>query len=199
MTRPYTKIRRADQQAETRERIIAAAVELHTEFGPARTTISQIAERAGVQRHTLYAHFPDDLSLHMACSGHVLTRDPPPDPAAWAGANDKTSQLEQGLAALYAWYGRNRQIHAVVLRDATYSDLVRDIVFRRFGPPMAAIADTLAAGLGAGAVAALALAMSFHTWQTLVIEQGRAPGEAVGMMVRMIVGPAELSAGPGAE
>src|ERR687893_573213 len=69
MTRTYTLKRRAEQQAETRRRIVEAAVELHSSVGPALTTLSQVAERAGVQRHTLYAHFPDEWSLFLACSG----------------------------------------------------------------------------------------------------------------------------------
>jgi len=83
MARTYTLKRRAEQQEETRRRIVEAAVELHSSLGPARTTISMVAERAGVQRHTLYAHFPDERSLLMACSGLVEERSPPPDATAW--------------------------------------------------------------------------------------------------------------------
>ena len=80
MTRTYTLRRRAEQQAETRRRIVEAAVDLHGSVGPASTTFSMIAERAGVQRHTLYAHFPDERSLLLACSGLAHERDPLPDP-----------------------------------------------------------------------------------------------------------------------
>ena len=79
MTRTYTLRRRAEQQAETRQRIVEAAVELHGTVGPALTTVSMVAERAGVQRHTFYAHFPDEWSLYLACSGYALERDPMPD------------------------------------------------------------------------------------------------------------------------
>ena len=82
MTRAYTLKRRAEKQAETRQRIVEATVDLHSTVGPAKTTISMIADRAGVQRHTVYAHFPDERSLHMACSGLSLERDPLPDAAA---------------------------------------------------------------------------------------------------------------------
>src|SRR6478735_1547868 len=81
--RPYRLGRRAAKQDETRQRIVEATVELHSTIGPARTTVSQIAERAGVQRHTFYAHFPDERGLLEACSGHALERDPLPDAAAW--------------------------------------------------------------------------------------------------------------------
>src|SRR5262245_43968732 len=107
MTRGYTLRRRAEQQAETRLRIAEAAVELHGQFGPALTTLSMVAERAGVQRHTLYAHFPDERSLFMACSGLAFERDPPPDATAWRTIADRNKRLRTGLAALYTWYGRN--------------------------------------------------------------------------------------------
>src|SRR4051794_23388702 len=83
MTRTYTLKRRAEQQAQTRLRIVEAAVELHGDVGPAQTTFSMIAERAGVQRHTLYAHFPDERSLMLACSGLAMQRDPFPDAEPW--------------------------------------------------------------------------------------------------------------------
>src|SRR5215510_11103703 len=103
MARTYTLKRRAEQQAETRRRIVEAAVDLHGSVGPARTTVSMIAERAGVQRHTFYAHFPDERSLQMACSGLAFERDPPPDAAPWRSIEDRSERLRTGLAALYAW------------------------------------------------------------------------------------------------
>src|SRR4051794_6912723 len=77
--RDYRLGRRAEKQAATRKRIVEAAFDLHTTLGPARTTVSQIAERAGVQRHTYYAHFPQERDLFLACSGLALERDPLPD------------------------------------------------------------------------------------------------------------------------
>ena len=70
MKRRYELKERARRQAETKQRIVEAAVALHTSVGPARTTISAIAERAGVERHTVYAHFPDERTLFRACSTH---------------------------------------------------------------------------------------------------------------------------------
>src|SRR6476659_8962934 len=99
MTRTYTLKRRAEQQAETRQRIAEAALDLHGTIGPAQTTLSMIAERAAVQRHTLYAHFPDERSLFMACSGLAEERDPAPDAAAWRGITDRRERLVTGLRA----------------------------------------------------------------------------------------------------
>src|SRR6478736_4130204 len=110
MARTYTLTRRAEQQAETRRRIVEAAVELHSSIGPALTTISMVAERAGVQRHTLYAHFPDERSLYLACSGLTMERDPLPDAGPWGVIADRRERLRTGLAALYGWYERNASL-----------------------------------------------------------------------------------------
>src|SRR6185503_15054067 len=101
MARTYTLKRRAEQQAETRQRIVEAAVELHSSVGPALTTISMVAERAGVQRHTFYAHFPDEKSLFQACSGLAMERDPLPDAGPWRTIVDRRERLRSGLVAIY--------------------------------------------------------------------------------------------------
>src|SRR5215510_9636237 len=115
MARTYTLKKRAEQQAETRQRIVEAAVELHGSVGPAATTFSMVAERAGVQRHTLYAHFPDERSLNMACSGLVAERDPLPDAEPWRAIGDTRERLRVGLRAVYGWYARNAELAACVL------------------------------------------------------------------------------------
>ena len=117
MARTYTLKRRAEQQADTRRRIVEAAVELHGQVGPAATTVSMVAERAGVQRHTFYAHFPDERSLLMACSGLAMERDPLPDAGAWRSIADSKERLQTGLRAVYDWYYRNADVTACVLRD----------------------------------------------------------------------------------
>src|SRR5690606_9204007 len=124
MARTYVKTKRAENQAETRQRIVEAAVDLHTEHGPVRTTISQVAERAGVQRHTVYAHFPEERDLFMACSGHVAARDPLPSPEAWAAIDGHEARLRAALGTLYEWYGRNEVLTAHVLRDAEVSPMI---------------------------------------------------------------------------
>src|SRR6185312_386071 len=137
MARTYTLKRRAEQQAETRQRIVEAAVELHGSVGPARTTFSMIAERAGVQRHTLYAHFPDERSLLLACSGLALERDPLPDAEPWRAITGTRERLRTGLLAIYGWYERNAALAACVLRDAEHHALTRETIEIRMGPPMA--------------------------------------------------------------
>lgn len=178
--------RRAERQAETRQRIVEAAVELHGSVGPASTTISMVAERAGVQRHTFYAHFPDEESLLMACSGLALERDPLPDAEAWPAIADPMERLRTGLRAVYDWYRRNADLAACVLRDAEVHAPTREIIERRFGPPMAAYHAALGAGLNAEQRALLGLALSFATWRSLVRDSGLKQETAVDLMVRAI-------------
>src|SRR5262245_20945759 len=170
MTRTYTLKRRAEQQAETRRRIVEAAVDLHSSVGPAATTISMIADRASVQRHTLYAHFPDERSLFLACSGHTMDRDPLPKAETWRAIAERGERLRTGLTSIYGWYARNASLVGCVLRDAECHTLTREISDMRWGPYMAAYLDVLGEKLSSRQRALLHLALSFHTWRMLVRE-----------------------------
>jgi AcrR family transcriptional regulator len=165
MARHYTLKRRAESQAETRQRIVDAAIDLHGSIGPANTTISMIAEKAGVQRHTLYSHFPDERSMLMACSGHSLELDPLPDAAPWRAIADPAERL---------------------LRDAEHHALVREISDLRYGPGIASWHDVLGAKLKAKQRAMLVLALSFHTWRTLTREGEMKQTDAVAAMVKAV-------------
>jgi AcrR family transcriptional regulator len=186
MTRTYTLKKRADQQAETRQRIVEAAVELHGTIGPAQTTVSMVAERAGVQRHTFYAHFPDERSLLLACSGLAAERDGPPDAAPWRTIGDRDKRLRTGLTAIYTWYARNAGLLANVLRDAEHQPLVREVIELRQGAQFAAYFDVLGAGLDETQRALLRVALSFFTWRTLAQESGLDPDAAAAAMTRAI-------------
>src|SRR6188768_4062572 len=97
MSREYRKRKRAESEAETRQRITEATMHLHERVGPARTTVSAIADEAGVQRATVYRHFPDEEALIDACSSHWFGLNPPPDPSAWPGIDDPDERLRTGL------------------------------------------------------------------------------------------------------
>ena len=165
--RTYRLGKRAEKQELTRRRIVEAAVELHTSVGPARTSVAQIAERAGVQRHTYYAHFPDDLSLLNACSSLALERDPLPDVEAWAAYPAGAERIRHGLEELYAWYARNEQLTSAVLRDAEVHDLTREIVRLRMLPTFDRAAAVLGAGVGKKSRALLPVALNFACWRVL--------------------------------
>ena len=186
--RTYTLKRRAEQRAQTRQRIVEATVALHGSVGPAATTVSMVAERAGVQRHTFYAHFPDERSLSLACSGFVAERDPLPDAEPWRAIAEPSERLRTGLTAVYAWYARNAALAACVLRDAEHHALTQEIVALRFGPPMAAWRAVLRPGLNVRQRALLELALSFFTWRSLTQEGRLMQGAAVDAMLRAIEG-----------
>src|ERR671921_594141 len=118
MPRKYEMKRRAGRMQETRRRIAEAAVQLHRTVGPARTTVSAIAEKAGVQRHTYYAHFPELKDLYQACTAHYLEQHPLPEPPFWADVADAEERLRRALSEVYAYYGGNEALLANVLRDA---------------------------------------------------------------------------------
>ncbi len=187
MKRAYTLKKRAEGQAETRLRIVEAAVELHTEVGPARTTFSMVAERAGVQRHTLYAHFPDERSLLMACSGHDLEQNPLPDAASWQKIQDRDERLRVALIELYEWNARKEQLAASVLRDAEVMPLVQDIVRIRWAPYFKTYHEVLGEKRSTKQRAMLGLALSFHTWRTLAREGGLSANAAAQMMVQAVI------------
>jgi len=188
MARTYTLKRRAEGQAETRRRIVEAAVDLHSTVGPAATSISMIAEKAGVQRHTLYAHFPDERAVLMACSGHSLEQDPLPDAEHWRAIADPRERLRVGLRAVYDWYARNENLLACVLRDVQHYAPVQEIMALRYAPGIAAWHDVLGAGLSAKQRPLLALALSYHTWRTLAREARLTQAAAVKAMAEAILG-----------
>jgi AcrR family transcriptional regulator len=188
MARKYELKRRALRQEETRRRIAEAALELHAALGPARTTVSAIAERAGVQRHTYYRHFPDDLSLQMACSGLHVDRDPPPDPTAWSAIRSPEERLRTGLAELYGYFERNEALIAHIIRDAELDPVTAEMSALRFGPWAAEVRDVLAADLRPNerTRVALELALEFATWRRLK-RSGLSRDQAVETMVAAIL------------
>jgi len=191
MTRRYELKKRADDMEATRTRITEAAMELHGTIGPARTTFSAVAERAGVQRHTVYRHFPTEDELFVACSGHFAELHPWPDPAAWKRIADPRERLTTGLSELYGWYEQTGHMWTNVLRDR---ELV-DAIGRNLQPFIDYAADcrrVLAAGWGARGrrrrmlEAAIGHAVDFSTWQSLVRDGGLTRDEAAGLMTRLV-------------
>jgi AcrR family transcriptional regulator len=187
MSRAYTLGKRAERQAETRRRIVEAAVDLHGTLGPARTSLSMVAERAGVQRNTFYAHFPDERSLAMACSGLAFERNPPPDASAWTGLAPGGERLRAGLAAIYGWYGGQSELLGCVMRDAEVHAITREVSDLRFGPVVAGWHAVLGEGLSGVQPAMLHLGLSFQGWRALEQEAGLTRAAAVEAMTRAIL------------
>jgi AcrR family transcriptional regulator len=188
--RKYTKRRRAESEQETRQRITEAAVALHGSIGPARTTISAVAEKAGVQRATVYRHFPDEESLFAACSGHWAALNPPPDPTVLSETPDPAARLRRALTDMYAYYGRTEGMAENVFRDAPLVEAMAKPIALRLAYFEAFVEAVVAGRLERGHArrrvkAAIAHALSFPTWRSLVREQGLGDDEAVALMAAM--------------
>ena len=193
MTRKYELKQRADAQAETRQRIVEAAFALHASVGPARTTITAIAERAGVQRLTVYRHFPDERSLFQACTGHSAAANPRPDPTGWSDVDDPEQRLRAALADVYAYYRRTEILTANVRRDLPDLPVLQEVA-----APAAQYWELVSAVLDRGwnvrgrrrklLRAAVGHAVEFETWRSLVRREGLDDAEAADVMVQLVRG-----------
>jgi AcrR family transcriptional regulator len=186
MKRRYELKERARRQAETRQRIVEAAVELHTTIGSAHTTISAIAERAGVERHTVYAHFPDEATLFRACSTHWRSRHPRPDVHRWLELDVPEQRLRGVLSDVYAWYESVESDFEILLRDATLVP-AHAAAMAEGDEATRALADGLARGWPRkkSVRAAIGHALEFETWRSLVRRQGLSRKQAVDAMLRL--------------
>jgi AcrR family transcriptional regulator len=181
---------------ETRSRITAAAFELHAEIGPSRTTIRGIADRAGVQRHTVYAHFPDLEALYEACTTHGIRATAMPDGAQWPRITDPGERLRVGLTELYAWYRANERMLLNVLHDGGAAAVTPaptstpdpfDLRMAAFGAALAAGWNISDPERSACLHAALSLALAFDTWRSLT-GSGLPDEQAIGLLVGMMRG-----------
>ena len=183
--------RRAELEEQTRRRITESAVALHREFGPVRTSISAIAERAGVRRSTVYRHFPNEDSLFAACSSHWRAAHPRPDQDAWAAIEDPAERTQTALRELYAFYGRTQGMYGSLLRDEPLLPNVRRLM-RDFHDYLHTIQDVLMAdrGLRGHAArrtrAAIGHALAYPTWLSLTNEQGLTNDEHVALMCLLV-------------
>ena len=198
--RRYRKTRRAELEEQTRKRITESAAALHEELGPARTSISAVADRAGVRRSTVYRHFPDEEALFAACSSHWGEANPPPDPGAWAAIEDPAERTETALRELYAFYGRTEGMFTSLLRDEPLVPIVHRLMGDYYGY-LAAVQDILVAGRGLRGRAArrtrasIGHALAFGTWRSLTREQGLGAGDAVALMCALVEGSVAARSG----
>jgi len=170
--RSYRMRKRALSQEETRQRIIDATMQLHEEVGPRATTISAIAERAGVQRLTVYRHFPDEAAVFRACTSHWLELNPPPDPESWESVTDPWKRLRAALSVFFDYYAATRDMWTASYRDVDAVEALREPM-AEFTSFVAGVADDLARSFAPGKKKAAAVAvtvqhaLAFPTWQDL--------------------------------
>jgi AcrR family transcriptional regulator len=189
--RPYRMKRRAELEELTRQRITESAVALHGTVGPARTSVSALAEHAGVRRSTVYRHFPDEASLFAACTAHWMAENPVPDIGAWAAIEDPDARLRAALEALYPYYRRNASMIENLIRDESVSELVRDN-FAGYRQYLAAAREALVRGRSsrgrarARERAAIGHALAFTTWRSFALDEGLADAHAAELMMRLV-------------
>ncbi len=206
----YKLKKRAERQEETRLRIAQATLELHETLGPSLTSISAIAERAGVGRPTVYSHFPDELSLGKACSSLELSDNPLPDPSPWQAIADPERRMRVALGKLYAYFRRRERLWTNILRDQEMPHSNDDpeaheadaVIMEPIFVHWARMKETLAEGWRAsdGSLqllhGAIGLALDFQTWRTMVRTQDLNDEQAIELMVGMVRCAAGV-AGPG--
>jgi AcrR family transcriptional regulator len=191
MARKYELKQRAESLAATRERIVEATVELHDSLGPARTTISAIAERAGVQRLTVYRHFPDERSLFEACSGHWTSQNPKPDPSIWAAIEDPEERLHVALLEIYSFFRATQGMTRNILRDMPELPVLQEVAAPLF-EYWQTVRDVLDRGWEvrgrqrALLRAVIGHAIAFDTWRSLTEHEGLDDVVAAGAMVRLV-------------
>lgn len=168
--RTYKMRERAKSQEETRQRIVEATMQLHEEVGPRATTISAIAEKAGVQRLTVYRHFPDETAVFQACTAHWLNLNPPPDPTVWADEKDARKKVVAALTAFYGYYKATRRMWTVSFRDVADVPALQGPM-TEFAGFVEMVASDLAAAFGddpgENVAATLKHALVFPTWSDL--------------------------------
>ena len=191
--RTYRMRRRAELEEQTRRRITESAAALHQQVGPARTSITAVAERAGVRRSTVYRHFPEEEALFAACSSHWRAANPPPDPRAWAAIADPRERSVAALRELYAFYARTEGMYTSLLRDEPLVPIVHRLLGDFYGY-LRLIQDVLMAGRGLRGRAArrtraaIGHALAFPTWRSLTRDQGLAEDDAIALMVALVDG-----------
>jgi AcrR family transcriptional regulator len=193
--RAYRKRRRAEHETQTRRQITEAAMKLHGTVGPARTTITGIAAEAGVQRATVYRHFPDLDSLFISCSAHWASLNPPPDPGIWRLIADPEKRVRHGLTELYDWYAWADPMLTNIFRDAPLVPAMAR-ASENFQRQFEALHGALMQGrqtrghVRARVAGAIGHALEFGSWRSLTQTQGLNSKEAVELMIVLIAAAA---------
>jgi AcrR family transcriptional regulator len=199
--RTYRMRKRAEEVAATRRRIVEAAVHLHGTIGPAATTISALADQAGVTRLTVYRHFPDDLALFAACSAHWAAGQVMPDPQAWSRIADPAQRLRAGLSDLYRFYRGAEPMLTNVRRDqAAIPAQLRErteAIDASYGAVLLQ-AFTVRGSRRRQLRAIIGHAASFWTWRSLCLDQHLSDTEAVQAMTTLALATAGMGQAAGA-
>ncbi len=164
---------------------------LHETLGPARTSITAIAEQAGVERLTVYRHFPDEQTLFTACTSHYLAANPLPEPSDWMRIADPETRLRVALTEIYVYYQRTEGMQLTSARDLPDLPAMQRVLEPYF-VYLKRVRDGLAEGWGThGRLherlrAVLAHMLDFRTWYDFVRQQHLSDDEVVALMVQFV-------------
>ncbi len=181
---------RQEHVDQTRLRITEATMRLHEQVGPAATTVSAVADRAGVTRLTVYRHFPDDEALVGACAAHWGALHPPPDTASWLSIDDPERRLRAALLDLYAWARAAAPMMTKIYQDLhVMPPFVGEWLSRQEQDRVTVLATGFpAAGRKARRLrTAITHAIAFRTWQSLCLVGELRDDEAVELMVAAVL------------
>ncbi|HET9289419.1 MAG TPA: TetR/AcrR family transcriptional regulator [Gaiella sp.] len=174
--RKYELKARAESQRETRDRIAQATAELHQEKGVARTTVAEIARRAGVTRPTVYNHFADLSELLPACAAHYERLHPVPDFGSVLAQEDAGERVHGVLARLYGWYRETEPMYGKLFSDRASVPELDRFLEQNVDRMLDGLGLELAAGFAVRGRRAdrlrglIRLALDFWTWQRLARE-----------------------------
>jgi AcrR family transcriptional regulator len=192
--RKYELKARAESQQRTRERIVAATMELHEEVGPAKTTVAEIARRADVQRLTVYNHFPEDIELFGACQAHWMKLHPLPDLSPALALPDPIERVRAALRGFYGWYRETAPMAEKIQRDRGAVPALDGLMERTADARLAKLTEALTAGFGDRGRRAhrrrtlIRLALDFWTWRRL--DREGLEGDAAADLMTEAVGSA---------
>ena len=186
--RPYRLGKRADAAAATRRRILEATLTLHDEQGITRTSVRDVAGRAGVSPATVLNHFPRMADLVHACGRLSDELFPMPTEAVLSGAGDRFERVRLMASALFSWWEQvaSGWEHLQVDRRTQpgVDAWLRDVDLRH----RALVASALGDAAGDASVAIGTALTSFGSWQSLR-RGGMDVAGAAAQVARFLSGP----------
>jgi AcrR family transcriptional regulator len=187
--RKYELKRRAERQEETRQRILDATVTLQERVGVPGTTISSVAEQAGVERLTVYRYFPDETALLTAATTYYLEVHPPPDPELWKAISDPEIRLRTGLTAAYAYHQQTEGMIGHLIQGLPFKPVICNAL-ENYSTHWQNVQRVLSQGWDTPDLemitGAVGHTVSFKTWHSLVRDLGLDNLQAVDLMIGMV-------------
>ena len=188
--RRYQMTSRAAGTAETRERIVSAAMAIHAQKGLLGTSWEEIADHANVAPATVYRHFPSVAELIPACTRSIFAVVQPPTigeaSAQFAQLASPAKRLEHLIRESCLCYQRGAGwLHAA--RCEAYIIPAMGDAVRRLE---ASLAVLVRAALGKARVShrtelLLRTLIDFPFWKSL-IDAGMPPLKAQATMVELV-------------